>query len=70
MPSRTKQEDSDVSIDASMEDAPPSAQPVAVEDAEMKEEDQEEEEEEIEPQRVRIVCRTAVFSVDRLLTVL
>jgi DNA-directed RNA polymerase I and III subunit RPAC2 len=49
MPGRTKKTE-----DANMEDAPPSAQPEANQDAEM-EEEEEEEEEEAEPQRVRIL---------------
>jgi DNA-directed RNA polymerase I and III subunit RPAC2 len=52
MPGRTKKAE-----DANMEDAPPSAQPDANQDAEMDEmeEEEEEEEEEQEPQRVKIV---------------
>lgn len=50
MPGRTKKAE-----DANMEDAPPSAQPDANQDAEMDEMEEEEEEEEQEPQRVKIV---------------
>jgi len=59
MPGRTTkvEDEGDVaSQDANMQDAPPSAQPAATQDAEMREEQEEsEEEEESETQRVRIL---------------
>lgn len=63
MPGRTRKTEDESSQDASMQDAPPSAQAVPAIDEEMRDdleadgEDEEDgvEEEEIEPQRVRIV---------------
>ncbi|OAA43112.1 DNA-directed RNA polymerase I and III 14 KDA polypeptide [Metarhizium rileyi] len=54
MPGRTNKAD-ESSQDANMDDAPPSAQVAAVEDAEMEDDAEGEEEEEVEPQRVKIL---------------
>ncbi|TWU76762.1 RNA polymerase subunit AC19 [Metarhizium rileyi] len=54
MPGRTNKAD-EPSQDANMDDAPPSAQVAAVEDAEMEDDAEGEEEEEVEPQRVKIL---------------
>ncbi|KAK5990252.1 DNA-directed RNA polymerases I and III subunit RPAC2 [Cladobotryum mycophilum] len=61
MPGRTKKQEDPSSQDASMQDAPPSAQDEGNQDAEMAEdaeveaEEEEEEEEEVEVQRVKIL---------------
>ncbi|GJN68785.1 DNA-directed RNA polymerase I and III polypeptide [Purpureocillium lilacinum] len=58
MPGRTKKPEEASSQDASMQDAPPSAQPEETPDAAMDgdaQEDEDEEEEEVEAQRVKIL---------------
>ncbi|KAJ6446366.1 DNA-directed RNA polymerase I and III polypeptide [Purpureocillium lavendulum] len=58
MPGRTKKPEDAASQDASMHDAPPSAQPEETPDAAMDEgaeEDEDDEEEEVEAQRVKIL---------------
>lgn len=76
MPARTKKQTEAAADDASMQDAPTSAQNEMEQDADMAENDEnaeeEEEEEVVEPQRVRIVSakRTATYTKSAELTLL
>lgn len=74
MPARTKKQTESVADDASMQDAPTSAQNEMEQDADMVENDEnaeeEEEEEVVEPQRVRVVstCMAPSYSETASLT--